>query len=224
VLTVDTAGHYVFVPATQDFNVVPYSIGSSGALTIGLQVPTPAAPLTATVDPLTHFLYVPMGSKGTELFQISGGALVDEGTIPPLTQGGAVSVAITPNDMFAYITDGVSGVAAYSINATTGSLTALPNSPYAAGAGTSATVITPNGTYLYVAASTGISGFLINADGSLTSVGSPVSFATPPLAMSVDTTGAYLYATSNNSGYVTILSINPNTGVLSAQVPVVGIP
>jgi 6-phosphogluconolactonase (cycloisomerase 2 family) len=223
-LAVDTAGRYVFVPAAQDFNVVPYTIGSTGALTIGLQVGTPAAPLTATVDPLTHFLYVPMGSKGTELFQIANGALVDQGTIPPLTQGGAVSVAITPNDLFAYISDGLSGVAAYSINATTGNLTPLSSSPYTAGVGTSATAMTPNGTYLYVAASTGIAGFLINADGSLTSLGSPLSFATPPLAMSIDPTGGYLYATSNNSSYVTVLRIDPNNGTLSAQIPVVNIP
>src|SRR5208282_1793831 len=61
-LTVDAAGQYLFVPATQDFNVVPYTIGSGGALTIGLQVSTPSAPLTATVDPQAHFLYVPMGA------------------------------------------------------------------------------------------------------------------------------------------------------------------
>ena len=29
-LTVDAAGQYLFVPATQDFNVVPYTIGSGG--------------------------------------------------------------------------------------------------------------------------------------------------------------------------------------------------
>ncbi len=184
----------------------------------------PAAPLTATVDPLTHFLYVPLGSKGTELYQITGGALVDAGTIPPLAQGGAVSVAITPNDMFAYISDGLSGVATYSINATTGGLTPLASTPVTAGVGTSALAMTPNGSYLYVAASTGIAAFTIHADGSLTSLGSPVSFTTPPLAMSIDTTGAYLYATSSNTSYVTILRIDPNTGALSAQVPVVAIP
>ncbi len=43
-VTVDTTGQYLFVPATQDFNVVPYTISSSGALTIGLQVGTPCGP------------------------------------------------------------------------------------------------------------------------------------------------------------------------------------
>ncbi len=188
-LTVDAAGQYLFVPAMHDLVVVPYTIGAAGALTIGLQVATPKAPLTATVDPPAHFLYVPMGTTGTELFQIVNGALVDIGTIPPQGLGGALSVAITPADTFAYISDGVSGVAAYSINATTGELTPLAGSPFAAGVGSSALAMTPNGKFLYVATTPGLAGFSINADGSLTSLGSPLTFPTPPLAMSIEPSG-----------------------------------
>ena len=150
-LTVDSAGQNLYVPAAQDLTVVPFSIGSTGALTIGLQVSTPAAPLTATVDPAGHFLYVPMGTKGTELYQIMGGALADVETIPPLGQAGAVYLAINPAGTFAYVSDGVSGVAAYSINATTGGLTPVANTPFAAGQGPSALAITPSGKFLYVA-------------------------------------------------------------------------
>jgi 6-phosphogluconolactonase len=216
-LTVDAAGQYLFVPAMQDLVVVPYTIGSSGALTIGLQVTTPGAPLTATVDPPAHFLYVPMGSKGTELYQITGGALTDAGTIPPQGQGGALYVAITPADTFAYITDGVNGVAAYSINATTGQLTALAGSPFTAGVGSSALAMTPNGKFLYVATTPGVVGFTINADGSLTTMGVPASFPSPPLAMSVDVTGSYLYASSVSSKTVAIYHIDSNTGLLTVE-------
>ena len=219
-LTVDVAGQYVFVPATQDLTVVPYSIGSTGALTIGLEVSTPKAPLTATVDPPAHFLYVPMGSPGTELYQIMGGALVDAGTIPPQGNGGAVYITITPADTFAYISDGLSGVAGYSVNATTGGLTPLAGSPFTAGVGTSALAMTPNGKFLYVASTPSITGFTINSDGSLTSVGSPVTFPAPPLAMSIDPTGSYLYVLNNNSSTVSVYHIDANTGVLTGQLSI----
>src|SRR5208282_4504682 len=209
-VTVDAAGQYLFVPATQDLNVVPYTIGSSGALTIGLQVGTPAAPLTATIDPPAHFLYVPMGSAGTELFKITGGALTDVETIPPLGATKPQFVAITPSETFAYISDGVTGVAAYSVNATTGELTALPGAPFAAGPGPSAMAMTPNGKFLYVATSAALVQFAINADGSLTSIGSPVTFNTPPVILNIETTGTYLYVLNVNSSTVSIYKIDPN--------------
>ncbi len=220
-LTVDAAGQYLFVPATQDFNVVPYTIGSSGALTIGLQVGTPAAPLTATIDPQAHFLYVPMGSTGTELYQITNGALTDVETIPPLGATRAQFVAITPADTFAYISDGVSGVAAYSVNSSTGALTVLPGAPFTAGTGPAAMAMTPNGKFLYVATTPGLVQFAINSDGSLTSIGSLVAFTSPPIVMNIDPSGTYLYVLSVSSNTVNVYLINASTGVLTAEQPVV---
>ncbi len=222
-LTVDAAGQYLFVPATQDFNVVPYTIASSGALTIGLEVSTPAAPLTATIDPQGHFLYVPMGSTGTELYKITGGALGDLGTIPPLGATKPQYVAITPSDTFAYISDGVTGVAGYSVSATTGALTALPGAPFTAGPGPSAMAMTPNGKFLYVATSVAVVQFAINSDGSLTSIGSPVTFNSPPLVLNIDTTGTYLYVLNLNSSIVSIYQINAASGVLAIG-PTVNLP
>jgi 6-phosphogluconolactonase (cycloisomerase 2 family) len=222
-LAVSSAGTDLYVPAVQDLVVVPYTIDSMGALTIGLQVATPAAPVTATIDPPAHFLYVPMGSAGTQLFQIVGGALVSQMTIPPMGQGKALYAAINPADTFAYISDGVSGVAAYSINASTGELTPLAGSPFTAGVGPGALAITPNGNFLYVANTTAVVAFAINADGSLTSIGSPVSFSNPPVALSIDTTGAYLYILSVNSNRVAVYKIDANTGLLT-QGPSVALP
>ena len=216
-LTIDAAGANLYVPAMQDLVVVPYTIGSGGALTIGLQVGTPATPLTATVDPPGHFLYVPMGSAGTELFQITAGALASVETILPQGQGKAVSIAITPADTFAYISDAVSGVAGYSVNATTGNLTPLAGSPFAAGTGPSAMVMTASGKFLYVANAVGLVSFAINADGSLTSIGSPITLGIAPLAVSIEPTGAYLYVISVNSTVVNIYQINSTTGLLTAQ-------
>jgi 6-phosphogluconolactonase (cycloisomerase 2 family) len=220
-MAVGTAGQYLFVPATQDFNVVPYTINPVGTLTIGLQVGTPAAPLTATVDPQAHFLYVPMGSAGSELYKITGGALTDMGTIPPLGATKPQFVAITPSDTFAYISDGVTGVAAYSVNSSTGALTALPGAPFTAGPGPSAMAMTPNGNFLYVATTPGLVSFAINSDGSLTSIGSAVAFTSPPIVMNIDPSGSFLYVISVNSSTVAIYLINQSTGVLTAEQPAV---
>ena len=222
-LAVNSAGTDLYVPAVQDLVVVPYTIDSTGALTIGLQQATPAAPVTATIDPPAHFLYVPMGSAGTQLFQIVGGALVSQMTIPPMGQGKALYVAINPADTFAYISDLVTGVAAYSINPGTGDLTPLAGSPFMAGPGPSAMAMTPNGKFLYVATTTAVVGFAINADGSLTSTGSPATFPNPPLAISIDTTGSYLYTLIVNTTSVAIDKIDPNSGILTAQ-PTVALP
>ena len=222
-LTVDGAGQDLYVPAEQDLTVVPFSIGSSGALTIGLQVSTPAAPLTATVDPPGHFLYVPMGAEGTELFQITGGALVDGGTIPPQGQGGALFIAITPADTFAYISDGMSGVAGYSVNTTTGALTALAGSPFPAGQGTASLAITPSGKFLYVANAAGLAQFAINADGSLTSIGTPLTLASPPTFMNIEFTGQYLYVLTVNSMLVSIYHIDSSSGLLTSE-PAASVP
>jgi 6-phosphogluconolactonase len=220
-MAMDNAGQFLFVPATQDFNVVPYTIGTGGTLTIGLQVSTPAAPLTATVDPQAHFLYVPMGSAGTELYKITSGALTDMGTIPPVGTTKPQFVAFTPSGAFAYISDGVTGVSAYSVNTSTGSLTALPGAPFTAGPGASAMAMTPNGRFLYVATTPGLVQFAINSDGSLTSVGSPVSIISPPIVMSIEPSGTFLYVLSVNSSTVNIYLINETTGVLTAEQPAV---
>jgi len=223
-LAVNSVGTELYVPAVQDLVVVPYTIDSTGALTIGLQVSTPAAPQTATIDPPSHFLYVPMGSAGTQLFQIAaGGALVSQMTIPPMGQGQALYAAINPADTFAYISDGLTAVAAYSINASTGDLTPLAGSPFTAGPGPSALAMTPNGKFLYVATTPGVVAFAINADGSLTSVGSPQGFSTPPVALSIDVTGTYLYILGANTSRVAIDKIDPNTGLLTAQ-PSIALP
>jgi 6-phosphogluconolactonase len=220
-MAMDTAGQYLFVPATQDLNVVPYSVNAVGMLTIGLQVGTPAASLTATVDPQAHFLYVLMGSAGTELYKITGGALTDVETIPPLGATKPQFVAFTPSGGFAYISDGVTGVAAYSVNSTTGELTVLPSAPFTAGPGPSAMAMTPNGRFLYVATTPGLVSFAINSDGSLTSVGSLVAFTSPPIVMSIEPSGMFLYVLSVNSGTVNIYLINQTTGVLTAEQPAV---
>lgn len=216
-MTIDSAGKNLYVPAAEDLAVVPYGIGSSGALTIGLQAGTLAAPVTATVDPTGHFLYVPIGSAGTQLFQITPGGLSSVEVIPPQGLSGAAYIVITPADSFAYVSDGVTGVAAYAVNASTGNLTPLSGSPYAAGTGPSAMAMTSSGRFLYVANAAGLVSFAINSDGSLTSIGSPLSLASAPSALNIEMTGTYLYVLTIKSAVVTIYHIDATSGLLTTE-------
>jgi len=216
-ISVDPAGKYLFVPVPSDSAVLPYTIdATSGALTIGAEATTPATPLAATVDPQEKFVYVPMDAAGTQLFQLNGGTLVSVKTIPTLTVGKSEFVAITPDNKFAYIADGVAGVAAYSINTATGDLTAISDKAYAAGPGPSYVAITPNGKYLYAANVAAVVPFVINSDGSLNPNGNPITVGEPPLQLAIDPTGSFLYGVTVNSNLVSTFHID-SSGFLAAQ-------
>ena len=222
-VAVDPAGKYLFVPAPLNSVVEPYTIiAATGALTAGNLAATPAGSLTVTVDPQDRFVYVPMDSGGTELFQLNGGALIDVETIPPLASGKSEFVAITPNGQFAYIADGVSGIAAYSVNSSTGQLTPIASTPFTAGPGTSTLAITPNGKFLYAATTAGLTSFTINSDGTLSANGPVLPLSSPAVVLSIEPTGAYMYATTVGASQISVFGIQ-SSGLLT-QLPVVVTP
>jgi hypothetical protein len=99
-------------------------------------------------------------------------------------------VTVHPSGQFAYTVDPFLGVAAYTINATTGALAPVPGSPFAAGFQSNSVAVSANGQFAYVANvnSKDVSAYTINATtGALTPVpGSP--FAAGAFAFSVTTT------------------------------------
>jgi 6-phosphogluconolactonase len=110
--------------------------------------------------------------------------------------------------------------------ASTGVLTSVPNSPYTASGGASASS-DPAGHFLFVSDPNAgfITVFSVNAnDGSLTQVvGSPFASGLSRVAMTAaDGKGQFLYATQGAAGTaVAALTINQSTGALS---PVTGSP
>ena len=126
---------------------------------------------------------------------------------------------------FAYVAnDGSNNVSAYGINASTGALTQLTGSPFAAGYMPSAVAIDPTGKFAYAVNNGSISGkypgnvsaYAINARaGALTQVkGSPFAAGDGPTGMAIDPTAKFAYVTNYGSGDVSAYAINARTGAL----------
>jgi 6-phosphogluconolactonase (cycloisomerase 2 family) len=116
-------------------------------------------------------------------------------------------------------------VAGFAINQTSGALTALARSPYAAGAGTGAIpAFSPNGQFLYVmnqaatgAGANSVSGYAIGSDGSLTAIaGSPFAAGTDPTWIAFTPDGKYAYVSDSGVDKISAYSVNATSGALTA--------
>jgi 6-phosphogluconolactonase (cycloisomerase 2 family) len=86
-------------------------------------------------------------------------------------------------------------------------------------------VVTPTG---YVYGSTGgadvINGYSLSPSGALTAIGTGEAATVPngtPLDLALSSDGKYLYSLNSAAGTIGAWSINPSTGVLTANSPVV---
>ncbi len=144
----------------------------------------------------------------------------------PEAQGEPAAIAgvLAVNKKYLYVPVSEQGVFGFSIDATSGALTAVPGSPYTTGLVYSA-VADPTGRFLFVDGPTGILVYIVSAtDGSLTPVtGSP--FSTGGFVagqMATDGLGKYLYAVRSFPGSeVLAFSYNQTSGELT---PVPGSP
>jgi 6-phosphogluconolactonase (cycloisomerase 2 family) len=160
---------------------------------------------------------------------VQGASLTTSGTFGPITNFTAPSFAldatqnmVVVNKQFLYIPQpNLNKIQAFSINRTTGGLTAIPGSPFAT-AGGSSVVSDPQGHFLFVGSSTTgqISVFQINATTGALTQNSNSPFATSLLFsffVKVDGQGKYLYVSQHDPSLPTgVFSIDPTTGDLLA--------
>ncbi len=134
-------------------------------------------------------------------------------------QAGNVTDIEVGCSQFAYVANaGDNTVSAYTVDATTGALTALPGFPVGAGTSPFAIVGTEDRKYVFVGneGSNDISAFAVNfASGALTPVpGSPFAAGTDPQGMALY--GSTLYVANAGSDTVSAYTIDYNTGALTA--------
>ena len=132
------------------------------------------------------------------------------------------ALAVDPSGHHLYVTGSNGGLAAYSLDSTTGALTPVSGSPYPLTCCESfgSAAVDPTGRFLYVQNySTGtVYGFGIDqVSGALTALsGSPFTSGVNTSGVAVDASGRFVYVGSQaNGGGMVALAINPTTGALT---------
>jgi 6-phosphogluconolactonase (cycloisomerase 2 family) len=208
-IAVHPSGKFVYVTFDASANVGAYAIDSRGTLAhIGTAVSANGAnPQAIAIDPTGRFAYVAnrnaAGTTGTvSAFAIDNGtgALTLKQSYP--TGGQPHSVAVHPSGKFVYVANFASSdINLFSIEPTTGELTANGSTSVGPNTNPNHLAIDPTGTYAYTANwGTGtVSVFRIDAsNGALSELpGSPYETGGPnPSAVAVDPSGTFVYVTN----------------------------
>jgi 6-phosphogluconolactonase len=140
------------------------------------------------------------------------------------SSGGTATAAITSGSVTLTGTSGTlqgpGGVSGYAIDSTTGALTPVPGSPFAAGLDPNSVAVDPSNRFVYVAnyASNNVSAFMVNSStGALTPVpGSPFVAGLEPDSVAVDPSDRFVYLANQGSNNVSAYTLNKTTGALTA--------
>jgi len=119
--------------------------------------------------------------------------------------------------------------AAFREDPNSGILTLLSFSPVTAGPGVHAVVVHPSKKYLYATNAgeipTGdVSVYAVSTGGVLTETGSRAQAGITPTLMVIDKAGQYLYVGNSGSQDISVFSIDPSTGFLTAVTQAGGAP
>ncbi len=134
-------------------------------------------------------------------------------------QGNLGGIVTDPRCKHVYAGNWGGTVSGYSIDPTTGNLTPVPGSPFAAGTQSAWVAIDPTSTYLYAInyGDSTISAYTIAGKGVLSPItGSPFALdgVNPDFAV-IDASGKFLYVANQSSNDVSALTIS-STGALTA--------
>ena len=227
-LAMDSGGNFLFAADALNNDVAAFKVTSStGALAAVTNSPfaTASTPTQVVVDASAQFVYVPDfndGRGGVSAFTLSS---VSTGNLVPVpgfspfytkSSGGPLGVATT--GQFLYVSEqNANEVAALSITSGTGGLIPIAPEYYATGSQPTGIVLSPSGKYLYVANNGGttISGYQVNADGSLSEMASsPFAATVAPWYLAIDPSGKFLYTTNPAANTITGFTIN-SSGALA---------
>jgi 6-phosphogluconolactonase (cycloisomerase 2 family) len=222
-IAIDPLGHFVYTANSDDSSVSMFTINqTTGVLT----ATTPASvstlipgqllsdPSFLTVDPTGRFLYVTaLLSQGAAVFMYTinqtNGLLTPTSPATVYTGGIPFQVVVTPSGKFAYVVNnngsggssGAPGVSQFTVDSTTGVLTA--NTPPAAwaGNGPTAVAVDPTSKFAYVVnrLDNTVSMFRIDqTTGNLLPNGT-IATGVQPFRIDFDPTGKFVYVTNEGS-------------------------
>ncbi|MFN7938799.1 MAG: beta-propeller fold lactonase family protein [Bryobacteraceae bacterium] len=142
---------------------------------------------------------------------------------------GPQAVTVSASGQFAFVAhsgvvNGASTIGAYTINPSTGALTAAPGSPFPAPASLTSVIVHPNSKFVYAGAANAgqIAAYTIGTNAALTPVeGSPFAARNNISWMAMDRDGKFLFVAERQTNTVLVYSVNASTGALT---PIAGSP
>jgi 6-phosphogluconolactonase (cycloisomerase 2 family) len=146
----------------------------------------------------------------------TSGALAPVAGSPFPTAGSPNGLVVDQTDTHVYTTESQPNeLSGFSIDASTGGLTAIPGGPFAASYTIRSPVMDSEGKRLHVANGTDVDCFLVNASsGALTEIG--LSYTNGrAIALALDGPDDFLYALDNVDNQIEVFSINPTGGSLT---------
>jgi 6-phosphogluconolactonase len=211
-------------------NIVHFTIGSSGALTVEDSISI-TAPVSLAVNTAGTYLYVVSGTSSATLTEYP----LTSGTIGTATASVALAVSgytlvpsgiailannstVSGNAVYATAydaTEGAGWVFGFTIGSG-GALTAATNSPYSAGVKPTAIASDPANRFIYVTdyPNNHLIGYTI-LDGSTLKfmTSGPFTTGNEPSAVTVDPRGLFVYVANSAGSTVTAYAITLSTGV-----------
>ncbi|MCU1351981.1 MAG: hypothetical protein JWM05_1190, partial [Acidimicrobiales bacterium] len=173
---------------------------------------------TFTVGQRSRFLYATHSNPTTKVSALSADATTGQLTVigAALSTGIAsnpAGVAVDAAGRYAYVAlNGNNQIAMFTIDATTGALTAngtVGTGGAPQGNAPQGIVVDPSGRYVFVANRSGdaVAAYTIGATGQLTSNGGTIGVGAAPVDIAVDPTGRYVYVLCANAQRVDAFTI-----------------
>jgi 6-phosphogluconolactonase len=139
------------------------------------------------------------------------------------SNNGGGTTPTTPTAKYAFVANGANNtgtgtVSAYTVNTTSGALTAVTGSPFSAATGPNSIVSDSGGKFVYVAnQSGGVSAYTVNrSTGVLAPItGSPFATGSAPTAIAIDAAAKFLYVANRGASTISGYSVNSTSGVLT---------
>ncbi len=226
-LAVDPSGKFLIAPDFCNNNIDVYSIGSDGSLTAVTGSPfsetSGNSPQTVLIDPTGQWVYVADVSDGPgtiSAFALSSAGALTEIAGSPFPSGqDSYSITGTPDGKYLYTNNlGTAGseILAYSVNTTTGALTALTTPAYPGGNCWDSVDV--SGSVLFTTdCAGGVFSSVIASDGSLTTAtGSPATGGSSTWPVIGDPSGNFVYAGDDSSPGQIFAYVYTPAGVLTA--------
>jgi 6-phosphogluconolactonase (cycloisomerase 2 family) len=231
-VAIEPRGLYIYV-AQQGGVLSAFAIDqSTGALTpIAGDQSLGSDALAVAADPAAEFVYAVSGNGLYGFSILPNGALSSVLGSPYTVEHDDInaSIALAPSGSLLFIASG-NAISGFSVNPATGVLTQSSAPPYPLEGAPVSEVVSPLGTFLYVAVSQDsncgeacVQVYSILSTGELAPVqNSPFSvpnkwFTLPVAASSItiDPAGSYVYVTDVGSGNVTVYQVVTSTGALA---------